>query len=128
MGNYNNKLTITTFKVNIRNPKDWVELFDTDYNGDNGEDSYKYWELSDEIGEDEDYIPLALVEGYETEAERLANTVLSKDLDYEWADEEIIDGVMEKVIGCWGQYIQDYQYNSELIEGNRYKITVAYTT
>ena len=97
---------------------------DSDYNGDNGEESYKYWEMSDQYDENGDLIPLAIVQGFKTEAERLLR---------EWDDDNEDDhtrigNILDKISEfCHGSY--SYSFTYEILDiGNTYAVSVAFLT
>jgi hypothetical protein len=99
--------------------EDMVAIFDSDYNGDNGEESFEYWEQGTEDG-----IPLAIEQGFKCEAERFINDIYNNTDD----DVSNITGIMNKVIGCWGSEASQYQFAITPIDvsGKMYIISVSY--
>ena len=119
----NRILNLETYKVeNIK--KDMVKLFDSDYNGDNGVDSYEIWEQGvKECENEEDELPLAIELGFENEAERFIDNIYSDDDD----DITNINAIMQKIVDCWGSHVDQYKYNITTINnGEGYIISVAY--
>ncbi len=99
--------------------KDMVQIFDSDYNGDNGDESFEYWELL------EDGTTLAASLGFETEAARL----IDKIYDGRRTAINNMENIMEQVEMCWGSYCGAYEYiitPMNTVQG--YLISVAMTT
>lgn len=102
---------------------DLLQFFnlDSDYNGVNGDE---YWELSDLDGADGEPIPLCIVQGFKTEAERLLN----KWDDPEADDHSRIGNILDKIGEfCHGSYSVSFTYEIEDIEGG-YVVAVSYLT
>jgi hypothetical protein len=99
--------------------EDMVTIFDSDYNGDNGDDSFEHWEQGTEDG-----IPLAIEQGFNCEAERFI-----KDI-YDNTDDDVsnITSIMNKVISCWGSEVSQYKFaiTPTDVSGTKYIISVSY--
>lgn len=93
-------------------------LFDEDYNGGNGDE---YWELSDQKDEDGEWIPLATVQGFETEADRFIDEIFSLEAD----DHTNIENVLDKVEACYGSHVSQFTYVVEDAEDG-YSVAIAY--
>ena len=114
-------LNLSTFflpKEDSEMKKALVSLFDEDYNGGNGAE---YWELSDQDGADGEPIPVATLQGFETEAERFIDEIFSLETD----DQTNIENVLDKVEMCYGSHVSQFQYVVEEAEGG-YSVAIAY--
>lgn len=102
---------------------DLLQFFDldSDYNGDNGDE---YWEMSDQDDKNGDPIPLAIVEGHKTEAERLLKEWDDPDSDDHTRIGNILDNINEF---CHGSYSYNFTYQIEEIEDG-YAVAVAFLT
>jgi hypothetical protein len=99
----NKALNLNTYTIqNIR--KDMVECFDSDYNGDNGDE---YWELSEEKNKKGEYKTLAKVGGFKTEAERFITEIYDEETD----DVDNIESILAKVEECWGSQAEQFQFS-----------------
>jgi len=100
-------LSLRIFLLDKRNfKKELVSLFnlDSDYNGDNGPE---YWTPSNKTDEGGEYIPLATVEGFETEAERLVEAIYDPGTDDERNIQAVLDHISEC---CHGDYSSQFTY------------------
>ena len=121
------ELALQTFhiaKKESKIKKDLVSLFsmDTDYNGDNGAGSYEYWEQSDQKWENGDPIPLAIVQGFETEAHRLVDKLFSSKADDRTNIETILNHIDEC---CHGDYSTQFTHEIQEVK-NGYVVAVAF--
>ena len=93
-------------------------LFDEDYNGGNGSE---YWELSDQNDKDGEPIPLAVLVGFNTEAERFVGEIFSLETD----DETNIQNTLSKVEQCYGSHCSQFTSVVEEVEGG-YSVAIAF--
>ena len=102
-----------------------VQLFDldSDFNGDNGHTDK--WSPSNKLENGTaNYIPLAIVEGYDTEAERLTHAMYDSKLSIEKNIDAILDHIK---YWCFGSFATQFQY--EIIECvHYYVIAISYLT
>jgi hypothetical protein len=109
--------TIQDIKKNMAN------LFDSDYNGDNGDEN---WEYSGEEDEDGREISLAEKLGFETEAERFISEIYDEESD----DVTNIEVILEKIGDCWGSQADQFQYSVEPVgyDNETYIVAIAMLT
>ena len=115
----NRTLNLSTYTVeDIK--KDMVCIFDSDYNGDNGDE---YWELDDEATKDGEIITIAEKLGYETEADRFIDEIYDEEAD----DVTNIEAILEKVGDCWGSQASQFTYTVTPVgyDNNEYAIAIA---
>lgn len=116
MGNVN----LRTFVIDKSNVN-LIQLFDmdSDYNGDNGSE---YWEMSEEKDASGKLIPLATLEGYSTEAERLINKLDRADAPLEQRIATILNYI-DKF--CHGSFSSDFEWDTNEL-GEYCVVSVAY--
>lgn len=118
------QMNLQTFTIDKNNIKEGlVELFDldSDYNGDNGDE---YWEMSEQDDENGDPISLAVIEGFETEAERLVDNIYNKDLKDKTKIEETLEHIDEF---CHDSFSSSFKY--QIMErDSEYIVSVSYLT
>jgi len=122
----NNLHAFTIDKDNIK--EGLISLFDMDedYNGGNGDE---YWEFSDQEDEDGNPISLAVLEGFETEAERFVDNIWSEaaDKEEEPSAHKMITSTLYKVEECHGDHSS--QFNFAIIETDfQFVVAVSYLT
>ena len=122
----NNLHAFTIDKDNIK--EGLISLFDMDedYNGGNGDE---YWEFSDQEDEDGNPISLAVLEGFETEAERFVDNIWSEaaDKEEEPSAHKMITSTLYKVEECHGDHSS--QFNFAIVETDfQFVIAVSYLT
>ena len=131
MGHKTNNLhTFTIDKDNIK--EGLISLFDMDedYNGGNGDE---YWEFSDQKDEDGNPISLAVLEGFETEAERFVDGIYfdivneAQAKNEEPSTQKMITSTLYKVEECHGSHSS--QFNFAIVETDfQFVIAVSYLT
>jgi len=131
MGHKTNNLhTFTIGKEDIR--QGLISLFDMDedYNGGNGDE---YWEFSDQEDEDGNLISLAVLEGFETEAERFVDGIYfdivneAQDKNEEPSGHKMITSTLYKVEECHGDHSS--QFNFAIVETDfQFVVAVSYLT
>ena len=131
MGHKTNNLhTFTIDKDNIK--EGLISLFDMDedYNGGNGDE---YWEFSDQKDEDGNPISLAVLEGFETEAERFVDGIYfdivneAQAKNEEPSAQKMITSTLYKVEECHGSHSE--QFNFAIVETDfQFVIAVSYLT
>jgi len=126
----NNLHAFTIDKDNIK--EGLISLFDMDedYNGGNGDE---YWEFSDQEDEDGNPISLAVLEGFETEAERFVDGIYfdivneAQDKNEEPSAHKMITSTLYKVEECHGDHSS--QFNFAIIETDfQFVVAVSYLT
>lgn len=127
------QLNLQTFNIDKDNIKEGlVGLFDldSDYNGDNGDE---YWEFSDQKDEDGNPISLAVLEGFETEAERFVDGIYfdivneAQDKNEEPSAQKMITSTLYKVEECHGSHSE--QFSFVIVETDfQFVIAVSYLT
>jgi len=127
MGHQTNNLhTFTICKDNIRQGLIFLFDMDEDYNGGNGDE---YWEFSDQEDEDGNPISLAVLEGFETEAERFVDNIWSEaaDKEEEPSAHKMITSTLYKVEECHGNHSS--QFNFSIVETDfQFVVAVSYLT
>ena len=131
MGHKTNNLhAFTIDKDNIK--EGLISLFDMDedYNGGNGDE---YWEFSDQKDEDGNPISLAVLEGFETEAERFVDGIYfdivneAQAKNEEPSTQKMITSTLYKVEQCHGSHSE--QFNFAIVETDfQFVIAVSYLT
>ena len=131
MGHKTNNLhAFTIDKDNIK--EGLISLFDMDedYNGGNGDE---YWEFSDQKDEDGNPISLAVLEGFETEAERFVDGIYfdivneAQAKNEEPSTQKMITSTLYKVEECHGSHSE--QFNFAIVETDfQFVIAVSYLT
>lgn len=131
MGHKTNNLhTFTIDKDNIK--EGLISLFDMDedYNGGNGDE---YWEFSDQKDEDGNPISLAVLEGFETEAERFVDGIYfdivneAQAKNEEPSAQKMITSTLYKVEECHGSHSS--QFNFAIVETDfQFVVAVSYLT
>jgi len=131
MGHKTNNLhAFTIDKDNIK--EGLISLFDMDedYNGGNGDE---YWEFSDQEDEYGNPISLAVLEGFETEAERFVDSIYFDILNEAQAKNEepsahkMITSTLYKVQECHGDHSS--QFNFAIVETDfQFVIAISYLT
>ncbi len=99
----NRQLDLTTYTI-VDIKKDMVQCFDDDYNGANGSE---YWELSEEKDKEREYISVAEIQGFETEAARFISEIYDEETD----DITNIEAILDKVEECWGSHASQFNYS-----------------
>ena len=126
----NNLHAFTIDKDNIK--EGLISLFDMDedYNGGNGDE---YWEFSDQKDEDGNPISLAVLEGFETEAERFVDGIYfdivneAQAKNEEPSAQKMITSTLYKVEECHGSHSS--QFNFAIVETDfQFVIAVSYLT
>jgi len=126
----NNLHAFTIDKDNIK--EGLISLFDMDedYNGGNGDE---YWEFSEEVDEEGSLISLAVLEGFETEAERFVDSIYFDILNEAQAKNEepsahkMITSTLYKVQECHGDHSS--QFNFAIVETDfQFVIAISYLT
>lgn len=115
----NRTLNLNTYTVeDIK--KDMTCIFDSDYNGDNGNE---YWKLDEDAQKDGEIITKTEKLGYETEADRFIDEIYDEEAD----DVTNIEAILEKVKECWGDQASQFQYSVTPVgyDNNEYAIAVA---
>ena len=131
MGHKTNNLhAFTIDKDNIK--EGLISLFDMDedYNGGNGDE---YWEFSDQKDENGELISLAVLEGFETEAERFVDGIYfdivneAQAKNEEPSTQKMITSTLYKVEECHGSHSE--QFNFAIVETDfQFVIAVSYLT
>ena len=131
MGHKTNNLhAFTIDKDNIK--EGLISLFDMDedYNGGNGDE---YWEFSDQEDENGELISLAVLEGFETEAERFVDGIYfdivneAQAKNEEPSTQKMITSTLYKVEECHGSHSE--QFNFAIVETDfQFVIAVSYLT
>jgi hypothetical protein len=131
MGHKTNNLhAFTIDKDNIK--EGLISLFDMDedYNGGNGDE---YWKFSDQEDEYGNPISLAVLEGFETEAERFVDSIYFDILNEAQAKNEepsahkMITSTLYKVQECHGDHSS--QFNFAIVETDfQFVIAISYLT
>tara|TARA_B100000927_G_C16444100_1_gene461023 strand:- start:735 stop:1118 length:384 start_codon:yes stop_codon:yes gene_type:complete len=127
MGHKTNNLhTFTIGKEDIR--QGLISLFDMDedYNGGNGDE---YWGFSDQEDEDGNPISLAVLGGFETEAERFVDNIWNEEADKgeEPNAHKMITSTLYKVEECHGDHSS--QFNFSIVETDfQFVVAVSYLT
>ena len=131
MGHKTNNLhAFTIDKDNIK--EGLISLFDMDedYNGGNGDE---YWEFSDQEDENGELISLAVLEGFETEAERFVDGIYfdivneAQAKNEEPSAQKMITSTLYKVEECHGSHSE--QFNFAIVETDfQFVIAVSYLT
>lgn len=131
MGHKTNNLhAFTIDKDNIK--EGLISLFDMDedYNGGNGDE---YWEFSDQEDENGELISLAVLEGFETEAERFVDGIYfdivneAQAKNEEPSTQKMITSTLYKVEQCHGSHSE--QFNFAIVETDfQFVIAVSYLT
>ena len=126
----NNLHAFTIDKDNIK--EGLISLFDMDedYNGGNGDE---YWEFSDQKDENGELISLAVLEGFETEAERFVDGIYfdivneAQAKNEEPSTQKMITSTLYKVEQCHGSHSE--QFNFAIVETDfQFVIAVSYLT
>ena len=126
----NNLHAFTIDKDNIK--EGLISLFDMneDYNGGNGDE---YWEFSDQEDEGGNPISLAVLEGFETEAERFVDGIYfdivneAQDKNEEPSAHKMITSTLYKVQECHGSHSE--QFSFVIVETDfQFVIAVSYLT
>ena len=126
----NNLHAFTIDKDNIK--EGLISLFDMDedYNGGNGDE---YWEFSDQKDEDGNPISLAVLEGFETEAERFVDGIYfdivneAQAKNEEPSAQKMITSTLYKVEECHGSHSS--QFNFAIVETDfQFVVAVSYLT
>jgi len=126
----NNLHAFTIDKDNIK--EGLISLFDMDedYNGGNGDE---YWEFSDQKDENGELISLAVLEGFETEAERFVDGIYfdivneAQAKNEEPSTQKMITSTLYKVEECHGSHSE--QFNFAIVETDfQFVIAVSYLT
>lgn len=100
--------------------KGLISLFDgdEDFNGGNGDE---YWEKSNTLKDNGEFMSVAVSLGFETEAERFVDEIFSLETD----DITNIQNVLDKLEVCLGSYGSQFTTEIEEVEGG-YSIAIAY--
>ena len=126
----NNLHAFTIDKDNIK--EGLISLFDMDedYNGGIGDE---YWEFSDQKDEDGDLISLAVLGGFETEAERFVDGIYfdivneAQDKNEEPSAQKMITSTLYKVQECHGSHSEQFRF--VIVETDfQFVIAVSYLT